>query len=395
MPTTIPLTLNEVREKLSAFSVEWKGADYERGQAQGFWREFFACFGIQGKSAALYEHQVTKLGGARGYIDSFIPGKLIVEAKSRGKNLDAAFDQAAEYALALTEAERPRYVIVSDFQRFILTDLSKDKVTEVTLGSLASNAERFRFLLEEHPEEIAEEREADRAAAYRVSKLHKLLLDGGLKGEALDVFLTRLLFLFFADDTGLLRVNGSFHRFLRRTPADNLYGKLSLLFRTLDQDPDKDERPTALDEDIDRFPFVNGALFETPGDFPVFDSKTRDLLLECSSLDWSTISPAIFGAMFQGILEGEFKTEGDEPVSRQATRREMGAHYTSERNILRVIRPLFLDDMRAEFEAGKHDHKRLEALYNRLPTTTFLDPAVMRKSGVSRDIIESELTIAA
>lgn len=268
MPLSAPLTLNEVREHLRKFSHEWKGADYERGQAQGFWREFFACFGISGKSAVLYEHQVKKLGGAKGYIDSFIPGKLIVEAKSGGKNLDAAFDQAEEYALALTEAERPRYVIVSDFQRFIITDLSKDRVHEVTLGSLASNAERFRFLIEDSPEEIAEEREADRAAAYKVSKLHKMLLDGGLKGEALDVFLTRLLFLFFADDTGLLNVNGSFHRLLKKTPTTALYGTLSLLFRTLDQDPVKDERPTALDEDIARFPYVNGALFEKPGRLP-------------------------------------------------------------------------------------------------------------------------------
>src|SRR5690606_36076497 len=150
-------------------------------------------------------------------------------------------------------------------------------------------------------EEIAEEREADRAAAYRVSKLHRMLLDGGLSGEALDVFLTRLLFLFFADDTGLLNVNGSFHRLLKKTPTSVLYGTLSLLFRTLDQDPKKGERPAALDEDIAQFPYINGALFERSGDFPVFDEKTRDLLVECSSLDWSRISPAIFGAMFQGI----------------------------------------------------------------------------------------------
>lgn len=371
----VPSTLNEVRENLHRFSAEWKGADYERGQAQGFWREFFACFGISGKSAVLYEHQVKKLGGAKGYIDSFIPGKLIVEAKSGGKNLAAAFDQAAEYALALPEAERPRFVIVSDFQRFVITDLSKDKEVEVSLGTLASNAERFRFLMEDAPEEIAEERAADRAAAYKISRLHTLLLDGGLSGEALDVFLTRLLFLFFADDTGLLNVNGSFHRLLKKKPASELYGALSLLFRTLDQDPTKGERPAALDEDIARFPYINGALFEKSGDFPVFDAKTRDLLIECSSLNWSTISPAIFGAMFQGILEGEFKTEGDEPVSRQVTRREMGAHYTSERNIMRVIRPLFLDELRGEFEAGKSDAARLQQLYDRLPTITVLDPA--------------------
>lgn len=370
-----PITINEARDNLRRFSAEWRGANYERGQAQGFWRELFACFGIGGKSAVLYEHQVKKLGGARGYIDSFIPGKLIVEAKSGGKDLDAAFDQAEEYALALAEAERPRYVVVSDFQRFVITDLSKDRSHEFTLAALASNAERFRFLLEDSPEEIAEEREADRAAAYKVSRLHKMLLDGGLGGEALDVFLTRLLFLYFADDTGLLNANGSFHRLLKKTATPALYGTLSLLFRTLDQDPAKGERPRALDEDIAKFPYVNGALFEKPGDFPVFDERSRDLLVECSSLDWSTISPAIFGAMFQGILEGEFKAEGDEPVSRQATRREMGAHYTSERNIMRVIKPLFLDSLRDEFDAGKSDTARMQALYDRLPTTTLMDPA--------------------
>src|SRR5688572_6470397 len=114
--------MNEVREELAKFALEWKGANYERGQAQGFWREFFRAFGISGQSAVLYEHQVKRLGGAQGFIDSFIPGKLIVEAKSKGKNLEAAFNQAEGYALALAEAERPRWVIVSDFETFRITD---------------------------------------------------------------------------------------------------------------------------------------------------------------------------------------------------------------------------------------------------------------------------------
>lgn len=371
MPLPTPPTLNEVRENLSKFAVAWKDTIGERQQAQGFWREFFACYGIGGASSVLYEHQVQKLGGAKGYIDSFIPGKLIVEAKSEGKNLVAAYSQAEEYALALREAERPRYVVVSDFKLFKITDLSKDKTVEFTLAQLPSKAELFRFLLDDSPEEILEERVADRAAAYKLSRLHKLLLDGGLKGEALDVFLTRLLFLFFADDTGLLNENGAFNRFLKKTPTSQLGGALYSLFQVLDTEV----RSEATDEDLAKFPWINGSLFEKRLDMPTFSTKAAALMLECSLLDWSTISPAIFGAMFQGILEGEFKPEGDEPVTRQSSRREMGAHYTSERNILKVIRSLFLDELRADFEKGKTDAKAMEALYNKLPTLTFLDPA--------------------
>ncbi len=369
MPTP---TLNEVRESLAKFAIEWAGADYERGQAQGFWREFFACFGISGQSAVLYEHQVKKLGGAQGFIDSFIPGKLIVEAKSRGKDLDAAFDQAETYALALAEAERPRWVVVSDFERFRITDLSKDATFEVALGELSKKADVFRFLIDD-VDEIAEEREIDRAAAYKVSLLHKVLLDGGLGGTALDVFLTRLLFCFFADDTGLFGENGAFHRLVRKTPDGQLSSLLGSLFQALDTKPEN--RQKALDEEIARFPYVNGSLFRERLDMPSFEAKGAALVRECSGLDWAGISPAIFGAMFQGILEGEYKAPDGAVVTRQATRRETGSHYTSERNILKVLRPLFLDDLRAELDAGRTDRKRLRKLYDHLPNLTFLDPA--------------------
>jgi len=365
-------TLNEARELLSAFSLEWTGANYERGQAQGFWREFFACFGISGQSAVLYEHQVRKLGGAGGYIDSFIPGKLIVEAKSRGRSLVAAFNQAEDYALALPEAERPRWVIVSDFEIFRITDLSKDETVETDLAHLSAKAHLFRFLLEEEAS-IVEEREIDRRAAYKVSKLHTVLLHGGLHGTALDVFLTRLLFCFFADDTGLFHENGAFNRLVKGTADNQLGNVLGSLFQTLDKD--RDERQEALDEEIARFPHVNGSLFRQRLDTPAFNSKAAKLLRECSVLDWAGISPAIFGAMFQGILEGEYEAPEDAAVSRQSTRRETGSHYTSERNILKLIRPLFLDELRAELEAGRIDRDRLHNLYDLLPNLTFLDPA--------------------
>lgn len=363
-------TLNEIRESLAKFALEWKGSTYERGQAQGFWREFFACFGISGQSAVLYEHQVKKLGGAQGFIDSFIPGKLIVEAKSKGKNLDAAFSQAEEYALALAEAERPRWVIVSDFDIFRLTDLSKDTTVEIELKEIAKKAHLFRFLITD-VDEIVEEREIDRSAAYKVSRLHTALLDGGLTGSSLDVFLTRLLFCFFADDTGLFGENGAFHRLVRKVPDSQLGGTLGTLFQTLDKRPG--ERQHALDEDLARFPYVNGSLFRERLDMPIFDGAGATLLRECSALDWSDISPAIFGAMFQGILEGEYR--GDAEVKRQATRRETGSHYTSERNVLKVLRGLFLDELRMELDAGRTDRDRLRKLYDHLPNLTFLDPA--------------------
>ena len=364
------LILNEIRGNLAKFAIEWAGAIYERGQAQGFWREFYACFGISGQSAVLYEHQVKKLGGAQGFIDSFIPGKLIVEAKSKGKSLDAAFDQAEAYALALSEAERPRWVVVSDFETFRITDLSKDSTTEVRIDELSAKADHFRFLIGD-VDEIIEEREINRDAAYKVSKLHTELLRGGFEGVALDVFLTRLLFCYFADDTGLFGENGAFHRLLKRVSDAQLGGTLSSLFQTLDMKPEN--RQKALDEEIARFPHINGTLFKQRLDMPVFSTVSAKLLRECSLLDWSDVSPAIFGAMFQGILEGEYQGKAD--ASRQETRRETGAHYTSERNILKVLKPLFLDKLRDELETGRTNREQLRELYDRLPNLTFLDPA--------------------
>jgi hypothetical protein len=366
------LPLSDVRRNLARFSREWADATGERQQAQGFWREFFACFGITGATAVLYEHQVRKLGGAIGYIDSFIPGKLIVEAKSRGRGLNAAFDQAADYALALPEAERPRYIVTSDFDRFVVTNLSKDTRTELHLSELSQKVGAFSFLVDDEAEYV-EEREVDREAAYRVSRLHKVLLEGGLHGEALDVFLTRLLWCFFADDTGLIGINGSFDRLLRQTPPEQLGGVLSTVFQVLDTPVD--DRPQALQLNLARLPYVNGSLFSARLDHPVFDERAATLLRECSAVDYSTISPLVFGTMFQGILEGEYRLTPGQEYSRQATRRESGSHFTSERNVMKALRGLFLDELRNEFEAGKTDADRMRRLYNHLPNLTFLDPA--------------------
>lgn len=360
----------DIRRRLTAFAKEWANAHSEAADAKLFWARFYECFGIRPESATIFEKAVDKLGGARGFIDSFIPGKLIVEHKSRGKDLDKAFDQAADYFIALPEAERPRYIITSDFARIRLYDLRAGKHWETTLKSLPGKAAWFSFLLEDDAPQIVEESPINRNAAYAIGKLHEGLLGVGFKGRDLEVFLTRLLFCLFADDTGIFGDNAMFRRLAERTRADgkDLGATLAELFDVLNTP--EPERQSTLDDTLRAFAYVNGSLFAERTRIPAFDAALRALLMRCIDLDWSGISPAIFGAMFQGVLEAHSPDE-----RRQSSRRELGAHYTSERNILRVLSPLCMDDLRAEFAAARHSKPRLQALYDKLPTLTFFDPA--------------------
>jgi type I restriction-modification system DNA methylase subunit len=369
------LTRNEIRKRLSAFAKEHQGAYSERSQAQTFWLRFYECFGIRAESATIYEQSVKKLGGAQGFIDSFIPGKLIIEHKSKGKDLDAAFDQASEYFLALKEEERPRYIITSDFSRIRLYDLQTGGgYHQCKLAELPKKADWFMFLVEGEITDFTEESEADRNAAYTVSKLHETLLRANFKGRDLEVFLTRLLFSLFADDTGIFGENNIFRRLMESTRKDgsDTGRALAELFQVLNTS--ENDRQHNLDENLACFAYVNGKLFAESTRIPSFDSELRAQLIECAKLDWSGISPAIFGAMFQGVLE-EHNPDGADSSNRKATRRELGAHYTSERNILRVINPLCMDDLRAELAKVKRNKKLLQAFYDKLPTLTFFDPA--------------------
>jgi len=387
------LTRNEIRKRLSLFSKEQQGKTNERSQAQTFWLRFYECFGIRAESATIYEQSVKKLSGAQGFIDSFIPGKLIVEHKSAGKDLDAAFDQASEYFLSLPEFERPRYIITSDFARIRLYDLqSGGDFLQCKLAELSKKADWFMFLLEGELTDIVEESEADRKAAYAIGALHEALLQANFKGRELEVFLTRLLFCLFADDTGIFGENNMFRRLMEATRADggDVGRVLAELFQVLDTSDA--ERQKNLDEALARFAYINGKLFADPARIPSFDSGLRAQLIACAQLDWSNISPAIFGAMFQGVLEKDGITPAhpersaaqskDDKLSangsskastRKASRRELGAHYTSERNILRVINPLCMDDLRNEL--NKAAIKDLAAFYDKLATLTFFDPA--------------------
>lgn len=238
------------------------------------------------------------------------------------------------------------------------------------MADLPKRAGWFSFLVESDAPKIVEESPINRQAAYAVSKLHEALLQAHFRGRDLEMFLTRLLFCFFADDTGIFGADNLFRKLVERTREDgrDTGERLTALFDVLDT-PDG-ERQSNLDEGLTAFSYINGNLFAERTRIPAFNNQMRALTVRCAELDWSGISPAIFGAMFQGVLEAHAPDE-----KRQASRRELGAHYTSERNILRVIDPLFMKDLRAEFEKAKRSKPRLKALYNRLAEITCFDPA--------------------
>ncbi len=363
----MPISWNEIRNNALAFTRRWEGEASERAEAQSFWNEFFAIFGIDRKRVAIFEKQVEIAGAGRkvkhGRIDCFWKGMLLVEHKSAGQDLDLAFAQAADYFDGLPERDLPRYVLVSDFQRFHLYDLEAGKEWQFPLAKLHSNVRHFGFIAGYRVQEIEPQNPVNIKAAERMGRLHDLLKASGYVGHPLELLLVRLLFCLFADDTGIFQPAQAFRTWLDERTSDDgsdLGPALAQLFQVLNQ-PDH-ARPRSLDEQVAAFPYVNGKLFEEALPIAAFDRKMRETLLDCCALDWSAISPAVFGALFQSIMDAK-------------ARRNLGAHYTSEENILKVVKPLFLDDLWEEFHKVKGNKNRLFEFHKRLRLLTFLDPA--------------------
>jgi hypothetical protein len=269
---TARLSSTEVKKRLQIFSKRFRHAENEQREATIFWASFYDCFGISAAESTVYEKQVRKLDGNVGRIDSFIPGLLIVEHKSRGRDLDAAYEQAEEYFVALKPEERPKYIITSDFARVVIYDLAAKKRNETSIEDLPKNASWFKFLVEGKQEAIVEEREIDRSAAYTISKLHEALLKINFKGRDLEVFLTRLLFCLFADDTGIFNENGQFRRLVEGSKEDgsDIGQRIGELFDVLNTSDD--DRLITLEDSLKAFPYVNGNLFSERTRIPVFNS---------------------------------------------------------------------------------------------------------------------------
>ena len=356
------LSWNEIKDRALKFSNEWAGASREEADAKPFLDAFLDVFGITRKKIGTFEHRVKKLSETDGYIDLLWKGTILVEMKSRGKNLDKAFEQAKEYTYGLQQHELPKYILVSDFEIFRLTDLEEGKTYEFRLSELVNNVQHFGYLLGYHKKEYKEQNLANIQAAELMGKLHDRLKEIGYSGHALEVYLVRVLFLLFAEDTTIFEKQ-QFQDFIeRRTHEDgsDLAPKLQELFQALNTP--KENRFKNLDEDINAFPYVNGKLFEENLPVASFDSAMRQALLNCTYLDWSEISPAIFGSMFQSVMNPN-------------ERRNLGAHYTSETNILKLIKPLFLDELWREFESIKEHKNKLPAFHKKLSNLRFLDPA--------------------
>ena len=362
------LSWNEVRARAAAFADDWRDAAYEKGETQSFYNAFFEVFGVRRRSVARYEAHVAKLDNHSGFIDLFWPGVLIVEQKSAGRDLKAAYQQAGEYFDALRERDRPRYILVSDFQTFELHDLDERETITFALADLPAHVEAFGFILGVQRRTFRDQDPANIKAAELVGRLHDALADAGHRGHDLERFLVRVVFCMFADDTGVFEPRDIFLDFIEtRTGEDgaDLGPWLAQLFEVLDTP--EDERAATLDVDLARFPFVNGDLFKGHLRTFSFDATMRGALLDACRFDWSNISPAIFGALFQSVMD-------------PAERRAQGAHYTTEKNILKVIEPLFMDDLHTEFErlkARKDSRRRAELrrFQEKLGRLTFLDPA--------------------
>ena len=367
----MPLSWNEIKTRSVAFSKKWEDESSERAEAQSFWNDFFAVFGIERRRVAIFEKQV-KLSRAgekikRGRIDAFWKGVLLIEHKSADEDLDRAFKQAVDYFDGIVARDLPRYVLVSDFARFRLFDLeapdSSNSEIHFRLADLHKHIKRFGFIAGYQTVEIKPQDPVNIKAALQMGKLHDQLKASGFTGHPLELLLVRVLFCLFADDTGIYQPSQAFRAWVdERTREDgsDLGSQLAQLFQVLNT-PD-DNRANTLDEQLRAFPYVNGKLFEETLPMASFDTKMRETLLDCCALDWAAISPAIFGALFQSIMD-------------EKARRNLGAHYTSEENILKLIKPLFLDELWAEFGKVKNNKNRLFEFHKKLRSLTFFDPA--------------------
>jgi type I restriction-modification system DNA methylase subunit len=358
----MPLSWNEIKTRAIAFSQEWENEISEDAESKSFWDSFFNVFGISRRRVATFEQRVKKADQKQGFIDLLWKGVILVEHKSRGKNLDKALQQAKDYFPGLKDHELPKYILVSDFEKFRLYDLDNDNTVEFTLKEFVNHVHLFGFIAGYEKRVYKDEDPVNIKAAELMGKLHDSLEQVGYKGHELELYLVRLLFCLFADDTGIFD-KGIFWEYIdlhTKTDGSDLAMHLSSIFHILNTPSEK--RLKNLDENLAQFPYINGKLFEEVLQPAAFDSKMREMLLESCALDWGKISPAIFGSMFQAVINPQ-------------ERRNLGAHYTSEKNIQKVIKPLFLDDLYTEFEKSKGSKVKLQQLQEKIAKLRFLDPA--------------------
>ncbi|MDR2198682.1 MAG: class I SAM-dependent DNA methyltransferase [Deltaproteobacteria bacterium] len=351
---------DEIQSNAISFSKRWKAfKGIEKQHDQQFVTELMACFGVDaGKVGVFQEKAGTK------WVDYLWPGMLGVEMKSPGESLAAAKIQLFNYLSKLQADLVPRYLIVSDFINIHLYRLATNDTHAFKTADLRKHIKRFADIAGYTTERVHNDQvEVNVKASEKMAKLHDALKLHGYEGHDLEVYLARLLFCLFADDTGIFPKD-NFVNYIEQSKPDgsDLSERIAKLFEVMNMPEDVRANRTLLSDELKHFRYINGGLFANLLPSSDFDAKMRQTLLDCANFDWNKISPAIFGAMFQGVMNPQ-------------QRRELGAHYTSEENILKLINPLFLDGLWREFDRVKTDHTALERFHDKISRLKFLDPA--------------------
>ncbi|MCP1103244.1 type I restriction-modification system DNA methylase subunit [Aequitasia blattaphilus] len=383
--------MTEVEQKKEAkkFVESWKGRGYEKGESQSFWLSLLGnVFGVVSPEAYIdFERQV-KLDHT-SFIDGVInETHVVVEQKSIGKDLRKAirqsdgstltpFQQAKRYSSEMTYDERPRWIVLSNFEEFHIYDMNKPsgEPEVVLLENLPTEYYRLSFLTNQKKDNIRKEEEISIKAGDLVGKLYDGLIEqyhdktSAESLHSLNLLCVRLVFCMYAEDAGLFGNRDMFYDYLKNYPYNIARQAIIELFEVLNTKPE--DRDPYLNADLAQFPYVNGGLFEDKRiEIPQFTEDIYETLLNQASrdFDWSKISPTIFGAVFESTLNPE-------------TRRSGGMHYTSIENIHKVIDPLFLNDLKDELEKVRQigevtkRNNKLAGFQQKLASLTFLDPA--------------------
>lgn len=304
---------------------------------------------------------VAKVGG-----DVALKGQLYFRSIPSDDNIHEAAENLK--GSDVIKAQKIRFVIVTNFDELVAYDLKADERMETPFTGLHQQYTFFLPLAGLEKSYTHAESVADVKAAEKMGRLFDLIrernqISTAEEVHALNVFLTRLLFCFFAEDTGIFKKN-QFTDVIKSTTredGEDLAEFLGKLFAVLNE-PEKSGQRQSMPKHLSDFPYVNGGLFEKETQIPAFAARSRRLLLECSTLDWSQINPDIFGSMFQAVIDEE-------------QRGTLGQHYTSVSNIMKVIKPLFLDKLYAELDRSRGSAKKLQALLERVASIKVFDPA--------------------
>lgn len=349
-----------------AFVERWKSTTDELQYAQSFWSDFFRTLcGIEDEQLAGIEYQKRVKGDVSGnqeYIDVYWKNVALIEHKSAGKNLDKAEMQARGYLRSLPPGYRPKTIIVSDFVLIRIVDVALNRTHEFPLKELPENIHRFEAIISGNRTRVSQEEiTVDQEAARLMANLYLELEDHGFEGHETSIFLIRILFLLFGDDTGMWSKN-TFLKLVMGTKEDgsDVGSKLSNLFDVLNTP--KDKRTKELDDVFNPFPYVNGGIFSEEISVIEFNKKMRIALVEVANYNWTTINPTIFGSLFQLIKNKE-------------SRRELGEHYTTEENINKIVYPLFLQELQERLAASWDSKKELKKLRQDLAKIKIFDPA--------------------